>query len=89
MPALEDHAYLKICAQLAALLSISISSARRKVEIAAAREGSKDIATRRSIAEKLLEKAIAHDNESDEKLSSTFDDLLAALASEENFMIED
>ena len=35
MPLIEDHHYLKICAQLASSLSISISAARRKVEVAA------------------------------------------------------
>ena len=53
MPAIEDHSYLKLCAQLASFFSISIASARRKVEIAAAREGSKDLATRKSVAEQL------------------------------------
>ena len=41
MPLIEDHHYLKICAQLASSLSISISAARRKVEVAAAKEGKK------------------------------------------------
>ena len=89
MPAPEDHAYLKLCAQLASLLSISISSAKRKVEIAASQEGSKDLVTRRRIAEQLLEKVSTTNKETGGNASEQFDELLAALAHEENFMTED
>ena len=46
MPLIEDHHYLKLCAQLASYLSISIAAARRKVELAAAKEGKKDLNSR-------------------------------------------
>ena len=51
MPLIEDHHYLKICAQLASSLSISIAAARRKVEVAAAKEGKKDLQSRKEIAQ--------------------------------------
>ena len=51
MPLIEDQNYLKICAQLASSLSISISAARRKVEVAAAKEGKKDLQSRKEIAQ--------------------------------------
>ena len=89
MPAIEDHDYLKTCAQLATCLSISIASARGKVEIVAAREGKRDIASKKSIAEKLLKKALLQKSESKKTITASFDELLAALAEDENFMIED
>tara|TARA_Y100001968_G_scaffold208870_1_gene191967 strand:- start:165 stop:338 length:174 start_codon:yes stop_codon:yes gene_type:complete len=54
MPLIEDHDYLKICAQLASSLSISISAARRKVEVEAAREGTKDLLSRKILLKRFL-----------------------------------
>ena len=62
MPTIEDHNYLKICAQLASSLSISLSSAKRQVELAANRKGKKDLNSRKIIAEKLLAKALSEAN---------------------------
>ena len=39
MAAIQDPTLVKLCAQLASRLSISLASARRQVEQAAAREG--------------------------------------------------
>tara|TARA_Y100001968_G_C19311102_1_gene694224 strand:+ start:728 stop:1000 length:273 start_codon:yes stop_codon:yes gene_type:complete len=90
MPAIEDHDYLKLCAKLASFLSISISSARRKVEMQAARDGVRELAGRKEIAENLLNKLRLQVGNSSEGINSAqFDELLAALAEEENFMIED
>ena len=88
MAALEDHSYLKACAELASCLSISLSSARRKVEIAASKAGKKDLLSRKQIADKLLKAAKSEGNKS-ENSASKLDKLLEALASEENFMTED
>ena len=89
MPLIEDHHYLKICAQLASSLSISISAARRKVEVAAAKEGKKDLQSRKEIAQKILNKIIEEDKKQSESASASFDQLLKALKEEENFMLED
>ena len=89
MPLIEDHHYLKICAQLASSLSISISAARRKVEVAAAKEGKKDLQSRKEIAQKILDQAIENDKQQIESTSASFDQLLKALKEEENFMLED
>ena len=89
MPLIEDHHYLKICAQLASSLSISISAARRKVEVAAAKEGKKDLQSRKEIAQSLLDKAIEEDEKQPDSASASFDQLLKALKEEENFMLED
>ena len=89
MAAIQDHDYLKVCAQLASCLSISIASARRKVDLLAAKEGARDIAARKAIAESLLEKASSTPSGDEESTVAQFDRLLTALAEEENFMIED
>ena len=89
MPLIEDHHYLKICAQLASSLSISISSARRKVEVAAAKEGKKDLQSRKEIAQKILDQILNEDPKQSISASASFDNLLKALKEEENFMLED
>ena len=89
MPLIEDHHYLKICAQLASSLSISISAARRKVEVEAAKEGKKDLQSRKEIAQKILEKTLNEDKKHSLSASASFDQLLKALKEEENFMLED
>ena len=89
MPLIEDHHYLKICAQLASFLSISISSARRKVEVAAAKEGKKDLQSRKEIAQKILDQILNEDPKQSVSTSASFDHLLKALKEEENFMLED
>ncbi len=89
MPLIEDHDYLKICAQLASSLSISISAARRKVEVSAAKEGKKDLQSRKEIAQKILENTLNENQEQSVSASASFDQLLKALKEEENFMLED
>jgi len=89
MPLIEDHHYLKICAQLASSLSVSISAARRKVEVAAAKEGKKDLQSRKEIAQKILKQVLKDDKKQSLSASASFDQLLKALAEEENFMLED
>ena len=89
MPLIEDHHYLKICAQLASSLSISISAARRKVEVAAAKEGKKDLQSRKEMAQKILDQIIEEDTKQTKSASASFDQLLKALKEEENFMLED
>ena len=89
MPLIEDHHYLKICAQLASSLSISISAARRKVEVAAAKEGKKDLQSRKEIAQNILDQTIEEDKKHNLSAAESFDQLLKALKEEENFMLED
>ena len=89
MPLIEDHHYLKTCAQLASSLSISISSARRRVEVAAAKEGKKDLQSRKEIGQKILDQILNEDPKQNVSASASFDHLLKALKEEENFMLED
>ena len=88
MAKIEDHGYLKTCAQLASALSISLAAAKRQVELKASKAGTKDISARKEIAEKLVKKALAQENNKDNS-ANQLDKLLEALASEENFMTED
>ena len=89
MPIIEDHSFLKVCAQLASCLSISLSAARRKVDLAAASQGVKGLNERKSLAEKLLKEALLNCEDGQGGASAEFDALLAALAEDENFMVED
>ena len=85
---INDRQYLKICANIAKLLSVSLSSAKKKVEIQIAKEGSKTIQDKIQVAQNLLE--ICEKNEGD-KLSSSkiLDKLMETLDDEDNFLTED
>ena len=89
MAPIEDHGYIKLCAELASCMSISLASARRKVELAATRKGVKDLITKKTIVEDMLKVARTLPNSEEQTLPAQFDQLLEALAEEENFMLED
>ena len=85
---INDRQYLKICAEIAKVMSISLSSAKKKVEIQIAKEGSKTIQEKIKVAQNLLE--ICEKNEGD-KLSSSkiLDKLMETINDEDNFLTED
>jgi len=85
---INDRQYLKICAEIANLMSISLSSAKKKVEIQIAKEGSKTLQEKIQVAQNLLE--ICEKNEGD-KLSSSLilDKLMETINDEDNFLTED
>jgi len=85
---INDRKYLKICAEIAKLMSISLSSAKKKVEIQIAKEGSKTNQEKIQVALNILE--ICKKNEVN-KLSSSriLDKLLETLDDEDNFLTED
>ena len=85
---INDRQYLKICADIAKIMSISLSSAKKKVEIKIAKEGSKTIQEKIQVAKNLLE--ICENNEGD-KLSSSriLDKLMETIDDEDNFLTED
>jgi len=89
MAAIQDHAFVKLCAELASCLSISLASAQRQVELAASREGVKDLEARKAIAKHLLEEARSRPREGKGAPGPQLDQLLKALAHDENFMVED
>lgn len=85
---INDRQYLKICAEIAKSMSISLSSAKKKVEIQIAKEGSKTIQEKIQVAHNLLE--ICEKKEGD-KLSSSriLDKLMETINDEDNFLTED
>ena len=85
MAAIQDAEYVKLCAQLASALSISLASARRQVDQAAAKEGKRDIASRRAKAQELLDSPGSETGQQRE----TLDALLSASEGDANFMLED
>jgi hypothetical protein len=85
MAGISDRSYSIACGRLASRLGISIASARRRVELRAAREGLRDLADRLATAEQLLEEAIASGVDNPSLLT----DQLEAVGSDEHFMTED
>ena len=85
---INDRQYLKICAEIAKIMSISLSSAKKKVEIQIAKEGSKTIQEKIQVAQNLLE--TCEKNQGD-KLSSSkiLDKLMETISNEDNFLTED
>ena len=71
--------------RLASLLGVSLASARRKVDIRAARDGIRDSAGKLALAEQLLAEAEASGHDNHNLLTS----LLEAVGNDENFMVED
>tara|TARA_Y100000991_G_C21886716_1_gene311912 strand:- start:128 stop:394 length:267 start_codon:yes stop_codon:yes gene_type:complete len=85
---INDRQYLKICAEIAKLMSISISSAKKKVEIQIAKKGSKTIEDKIQVAQKLLEDCQL-DEENKLSSSKILDKLMESLDGEDNFLTED
>ena len=85
MAAIQDPSYVKICALLASRLSISLASARRRVEQAAAQEGHRDLEARRAKAQAMLNAldSVGTDH------GSQLDALLRHSEGEDNFLVED
>tara|TARA_Y100001970_G_scaffold294194_1_gene448281 strand:+ start:5220 stop:5486 length:267 start_codon:yes stop_codon:yes gene_type:complete len=88
MASLANQEYIKLCAKIAGSLSISISSARKKVELLAAKKSSQKSIDRIAAAKIILKEL---DLESDPNNQSVviLDNLMKALEEEENFMTED
>ena len=84
----NDRQYLAKCSEIARLLSISLSSAKKKVEILIAKKGSKTIEEKRQIAEDLLKKC-EKDNVNKLSSSKILDKLMSTLENEDNFITED
>ena len=85
---INDREYLLICSKIANLLSVSLSSAKKKVEIQIAKKGSKSIEEKREVAQDMLK--ICQTNNGN-KLSSSkiLDKLMSTLENEDNFLTED
>ena len=88
MYSINDRQYLKICADIAKLLSVSLSSAKKKVEIEIAKKGSKTIEEKRKVAQDLL---LICEKDEVNKFSSSkiLDQLMETLDGDDNFLTED
>ena len=84
----NDRQYLAICSKIANLLSVSLSSAKKKVEIEIAKRGSTTIEDKRDVAKDILKLC---EKNKENKLSSSkiIDQLMSTLENEDNFMTED
>ena len=85
MAGIPDRNYNAACGRLATRLGISQSAARRKVEIRAAQEGTRDSAAREALAILMLEEA----NTAGVDNWPLLNDLLEAVGNDVNFMLED
>ena len=84
---INDREYLRICAEIAKLMSISLSSAKKKVEIQIAKKGSTTIQEKRIIAQELLN--ICKNEEKKQSSSRILDKLMESLDNDDNFLTED
>ena len=85
---INDRQYIATCSEIAKLLSVSLSSAKKKVEIQIAKKGSKTIEEKRQVAQELL-KTCENDNENKLSSSKILDKLMSTLENEDNFITED
>ncbi len=89
MARIDDHDYLKIIAKLASCLSISIAAAKKKIDLACASQGVRDLSARKEIARNILIEAEKNSLKEGDSITNQLDNLLEALAEEENFLVED
>ena len=85
MASIQDPLYVKLCAQLASKLSISLASARRQVDQAAAKDGKRDVEAKKLLVQSMLD---ALDQE-DTDHAATLDELLKESEGTSNFILED
>ena len=85
---INDRQYIATCSEIAKLLSVSLSSAKKKVEIQIAKKGSKTIEEKRQVAQDILRKC-EKDNENKLSSSKILDKLMSTLENEDNFITED
>ena len=88
MSPINDRQYLAICSEIAQILSVSLSSAKKKVEIQIAKKGSKTIEEKRQVAQDLL-KSCEKDNGNKLSSAKILDTLMSTLENEDHFMTED
>ena len=85
---INDRQYLATCSEIAKLMSVSLASAKKKVEIPIAKKGSKTIEEKRQVAQELL-KTCEKDNRKKLSSSKILDKLMSTLENEDNFITED
>ena len=84
MPFIQDHRLIKIYAQLANAMSVSLASAKRIIEQKASKDGNRTLEYKIELAKKLL--SDLDKNKSDDNI---LDKLLEVSEEDANFMLED
>jgi len=85
---INDREYLKICAEIASLTSISLASAKKKVEIKISKYGARTIEEKRKIAKEIF-LLCKKQNENEKSSVQIFDELMESMGDEDNFLVED
>ena len=85
---INDREFLKICADIASLMTISLASAKKKVEIQITNKGCKTLDEKRQVAKEVFE-ACKKDSSNDLNSIQIFDDLMQSLDENDNFLVED
>jgi len=85
---INDKEYLKICAQIASAMSISLASAKKIVEIKLAKGPSTSIEEKRRIAKEHL-LSCQKKNETGMTSVQILDELMETLEGNDNFLVED
>ena len=85
---INDREFLKICADIACLMSISIASAKKKVEIEITKKACKTMVEKRKVAQEVYE-ICKKDCKRDLNSIKLFDDLMQSLDGNDNFLVED
>jgi hypothetical protein len=85
MASIQDPLYVKLCAQLASKLSISLASARRQVDQAAAKDGKRDAEAKKLLVQSMLDALDQEDTDN----AATLDELLKDSEGNSNFILED
>jgi len=85
---INDKEFLKTCAAIASLMTISLASAKKKVEIQITNEGCKTIEEKRKVAKEVYE-ICKKDSANDLNSIQIFDDLMKSLDDNDNFLVED
>ena len=85
---INDREFLKICADIASLMSISIASAKKKVEIQITNNACKTIDEKRKVAKEVYE-TCKKDSTNDLNSIKLLDNLMQSLEGNDDFLVED
>ena len=85
---INDREFLKICADIASLMSISLASAKKKVEIQITNKACKTIDEKRKVAKEVYE-TCKKDSFNDLNSIKLLDHLMQSLDGQDNFLVED
>ena len=85
---INDREFLKICADIASLMSISLASAKKKVEIQITNNACKTIDEKRKVAQEVYE-TCKKDSTNDLNSIKLLDNLMQSLEGNDDFLVED